>query len=338
MPCGSRSSRVRSTSPTDGGTGTRSRCRSCAPTIQRVSSTTKNGLPPVRSCTWEASDRSPGEPELRGQQRGDVVGGQAAQPQEGGRLLAGHPAQAVADRDSGSTSPTVRAVTISSTGARGRWRASRPSSWTEVVSAPCRSSRTTSTGRSAAAFRRPRRSWNSRKRAASASSSEVSDTGVSSSWSSCSSTCVHGQSAGAPASSAQRLHATAQPAARPASAAASASRVLPMPASPSTTTTAAWPAVTCSAIVRSCVSSGPRPTSASEPGVKVAVGRGRARAWAAARGGAVARAASGPAGARPAPGRGAPGRGRCPAPRAAARCTGGTRRAPRPAGRPRRAR
>ena len=59
---GSRSSRVRSTSPTDGGTGTWSRCRSWAPTIQRDSSTTKNGLPPVRSCTAEASDRSPGEP------------------------------------------------------------------------------------------------------------------------------------------------------------------------------------------------------------------------------------------------------------------------------------
>ena len=59
---GSRASRVRSTSTTDGGTGTVSRCRSCAPTIQRDSSTTKNGLPPVRSCTAAASDRSPGAP------------------------------------------------------------------------------------------------------------------------------------------------------------------------------------------------------------------------------------------------------------------------------------
>ena len=264
VPAGSRSSRVRSTSPTDGGTGAESRCRSWAPTIQRDSSTTKNGLPPVRSWTVDASDRSPGEPSCAVSR---VATSSSPRPVSRRMVVLGSRARRARQSvtASGSSSPTVRAVTTSRTGARGRCRASRPSSCTDVVSAPCRSSRTTSTG--CAGPRSPpagsRRSWKRRNRAASASSSPA---GLSSCWPSCSSACVHGHRAGAPASSAQRLQATDQPAARAASAAASASRVLPIPASPSTTTTAARPALTCPATACRWASSVRRPTSPSVTG------------------------------------------------------------------------
>ena len=234
-------SRVRSTSPTDGGTGTRSRCRSWAPTIQRDSSTTKNGLPPVRSCTAEASDRSPGEPSWAVSSAATSSAASPVSRRHGGARLAGEPGQAVgdglgqllADRARGDDQQDRRPRQVPGEQAEQLHRGGvgalqvveddehrpvgrggrQPAAEVLEQPEPGRVGVVPGTGRASAPA-----------------------------WPSCSSTCVHGHSAGAPASSAQRLQATDQPAARPASAAASASRVLPIPASPSTTTTAARPA------------------------------------------------------------------------------------------------
>ena len=55
-------------------------------------------------------------------------------------------------------------------------------------------------------------------------------------------TCAHGHNAGAPSPSWQRPQATCIPAAAARRAASSASRVLPIPGSPATSTTLAAPA------------------------------------------------------------------------------------------------
>ena len=86
----------------------RSRCRSCAD-LRRDSSTTKNGLPPVRSCTASASPRSPAS-QLGGQQRRHVVG---SRPPSASRLALASRLIRVRHRLTapGRSSPTVRTVT-----------------------------------------------------------------------------------------------------------------------------------------------------------------------------------------------------------------------------------
>ena len=243
-PPGSRSSRVRSTSPTDGGTGTRSRCRSWAPTIQRDSSTTKNGLPPVRSCTAEASDRSPGEPSWAASSAATSSASSPHEPQAGRRRLPGQPGQAVgdrlgqllADRPRGDHQQDRRPRQVP--GQQPEQLHRRGVGALQVVEDHehrRRGGRRPSAGRggpgTAGSGRRRRRRPPACGTAASA---------------------PPGRAARAPASTAtarvrrrRRRTGSTPPPSRPrgpASAAASASRVLPIPASPSRTTTAARPA------------------------------------------------------------------------------------------------
>ena len=181
---------------------------------------------------------------------------------------------------SGSCSPTVRAVTTSSTGARGQVPGEQArAAATDVVSAPCRSSRTTSTGAvAAAACRRARRSWNSRKRAASASSPAWRGRGVE---------LRPGPAARAPGSTAtapvrrrRRRSGSRPPTSRPRGrprrpprpAGSCRSRPRPRGRRPP-----ARPPVTCSATARSWSSSARRPTSGVGAGRATARGAGAAR-------------------------------------------------------------